>query len=79
MTIEQAKRTADQVTGISNVTYDLISIVHNKLQAVAAIEGYRRDAEANGDQEVVDCFDRIVQHETDDLQELRRLLSSRLS
>jgi hypothetical protein len=77
MTIEAAKRSADQATGISNVTYDLISIVHNKLQAIAAIEGYRRDAESDSD--VMACFDRIVEHERQDLDELRQLLSSRLS
>lgn len=79
MTIEQAKRTAGEVTGVSNVTYDLISIVHNKLQAVAAMEGYKADAESKGDREVMECFERIIQHETQDLQELRRLLAARMS
>lgn len=78
MAIEQAKRTSDEVTGVSNVTYDLISTVHNKLQAVAAMEGYKRDAESGGDREVVDCFDRIIGRETEDLQQLRELLASRL-
>lgn len=78
MAIEQAKRTSDEVTGVSNVTYDLISTVHNKLQAVAAMEGYKRDAESSGDREVIDCFDRIISRETDDLQELRRLLATRI-
>ncbi len=78
MTIEQAKRTTDQTTGVSNVTYDLISVVHNKLQAVAAMEGYKRDAESSGDSEVVDCFDRMIGRETEDLDELRGLLAGRI-
>ena len=78
MAIEQAKRTSDEVTGVSNVTYDLISTVHNKLQAVAAMEGYKRDAESAGDREVVECFDRIIGRETEDLQQLRGLLATRL-
>lgn len=78
MAIEQAKRTSDEVTGVSNVTYDLISTVHNKLQAIAAMEGYRRDADADGDREVIDCFDRIITRETEDLQQLRTLLASRI-
>lgn len=78
MAIEQAKRSSDEVTGVSNVTYDLISTVHNKLQAVAAMEGYRKDAETSGDREVVECFDRIVGRETEDLQQLRGLLAGRI-
>lgn len=78
MTIEEAKRTADDITGISNVTYDLISTLHNKLQAVAAMEGYKRDAEASGDREVIDCLNRIIGRETEDLQQLRGLLAARL-
>ena len=78
MTTEQAKRTSDEVTGVSNVTYNLISTVHNKLQAVAAMEGYMRDAEAQGDREVIDCFERITKRETEDLQELRGLLANRI-
>ena len=78
MTIEQAKRASDEVTGVSNVTYDLISTVHNKLQAVAAMEGYRHDAESAGDREVVECFDGVIARETEDLQQLRSLLASRI-
>lgn len=78
MSIEQAKRTSDEVTGVSNVTYDLISVVHNKLQAVAAMEGYKRDAEQAGDNEVSQCLDRMVRRETEDLDELRGLLAGRL-
>ena len=78
MTIEQAKRTSEEVTGVSNVAYDLISTVHNKLQAVAAMEGYKRDAESAGDREVVECFDGVIARETEDLQQLRTLLASRI-
>ena len=78
MTIEQAKRSSEQVTGVSNVAYDLISVVHNKLQAIAAMEGYKRDAESSGDGEVVQCFDRIIGRETEDLEELRGLLIGRM-
>jgi hypothetical protein len=77
MAIEQAKRGVEGITGISNVTYNLISVMHNKLEAVAAIEGYKRDAE--GDREVMDLLDRIQQRETDDLGELKRMLGSRLT
>lgn len=76
MVIEQAKRSTDQITGISNVTYDLISVMHNKLQAIAAMEGYKQDCQ--GDREILDLLDRLVQRETEDLAELREALSTRL-
>jgi hypothetical protein len=59
MVIEQAKRSTEQITGISNVTYDLISVIHNKLQAIAAIEGYKQDCQ--GDRTALDVIERIQQ------------------
>jgi hypothetical protein len=76
MVIEQAKRTTDQITGISNVTYDLISVMHNKLQAIASIEGYKHDAQS--DREVLGLLERIQGRETEDLGELKKALGSRL-
>lgn len=76
MVIEQAKRTTDQITGISNVTYDLISVMHNKLQAIASIEGYKLDAQS--DREVLGLLERIQGRETEDLGDLKKVLGSRL-
>jgi hypothetical protein len=76
MVIEQAKRSTHQVTGIPNVTYDLISVMHNKLQAIAAIEGYKEDAKS--DPPVLDLLDKIEERETKDLGELKEMLATRL-
>jgi hypothetical protein len=76
MVIEQAKRTTDQITGIPNVTYDLISVMHNKLQAIASIEGYKHDAQS--DREVLGLLERIQGRETEDLGELKKVLGNRL-
>ena len=35
MAMENAKRQADEVTGVSNLTYDLMTVLTNKLQGIA--------------------------------------------
>jgi hypothetical protein len=77
-TLEQAKRRAERVTGISNVGYDLMVVLTNKPQGIAAIEEYKLDAEATGDREVSACFARLEQRDRQDVEELRDLLVRRL-
>jgi hypothetical protein len=78
-TMEQAKRRSEQVTGISNVAYDLMTVLTNKLQGMAAIEEYRLDAEAAGAREVSACFQRIEERDRQDAEELRDLLLRHLN
>jgi hypothetical protein len=73
-----AKVQSDRVTGVSNVAYDLMVVLSNHLQAIAAMEGYKLDAEAADDTEVRDVFDRIVERQRQGVDELRGLLVSRL-
>ena len=75
---ELAKVESDRVTGVSNVAYDLLVVLSNNLQAIAALEGYKLDAEAAGDTEVRDVFDRIVERQRQGVDELRGLLAARL-
>lgn len=77
--IEHAKReAAPQVSGVSNVTYDLISLLHNKLEGVAAFEEYKMDAQEAGDQEVVRLFEDLERREAEDVQKLKECLSRRI-
>jgi hypothetical protein len=75
---DEAKRRSERVTGVSNIAYDLMAVLTNKLEGVAAIEEYKLDAEAAGDQDVRAAFDRIEQRERQNIEELRGLLSDRL-
>jgi len=65
-------------TGVSNVTYDLLTMLTNKLQCAAAAEQYRQDAEQAADDEVMLVYAQIARHAKEDITELRRLLSYRI-
>jgi hypothetical protein len=73
----EAKRRTDRVTGVSNVTYDLLVILSNKLEGAAAIEQYKEDAQ--GDRQVLDLLNRLQQNSQHEIQELQSLLSQHLS
>ncbi len=78
-TLEEAKRHADVASGVSNVAYDLMVILTNKLEGIAAIEEYKLDAEEANDREVLALLERLEQRMREDVQELRRLLIPRLA
>lgn len=75
---DEAKRRSERVTGVSNVAYDLMVVLTNTLEGVAAMEEYKLDAAAAGDEAVRAAFDRIEQRARQDIDELRGLLSERL-
>lgn len=73
----QEKRQADSATGIENTTYDVMTVLTNKLQGVAALQQYKKDAQ--GDQEVLQCFEEIEERERKDIDKLRSIVANRLS
>jgi hypothetical protein len=75
---EVAKRRSERVTGVSNVAYDLMVVLTNKLEGVAAMEEYKLDADAASDSEVRATFERIEQRERQSIEELRGLLLAHL-
>lgn len=75
---EEAKVDSDRVTGVSNVAYDVMVVLSNHLEGIAALQEYKLDAEEAGDSEVAAAFDRIEQRYQEGIQELRSLLLSRL-
>ncbi len=79
-TMEQgeAKRRSERVTGVSNVAYDLMVVLTNKLEGVAAMEEYKLDADAADDTAVRAAFERIEERERQDIDELRGLLIGHL-
>jgi hypothetical protein len=78
MVMERAKRQSERVTGVSNVAYDLMVVLTNKLEGIAAMEEYKLDAEAAGDQAVRAAFERIVRRDREAIDELRGLLGEHL-
>ncbi|HET8632160.1 MAG TPA: hypothetical protein VFL91_32440 [Thermomicrobiales bacterium] len=78
MALEQANQRAEQVSGVSNVAYDLLTLLQNKLQGVTALESYRRDAERAGDAEAGALLADLERRELEDVARLRPLASARL-
>ena len=76
--MEQTKRGAERISGIPNVTYDLIAVLHNKLDAIAAMEIYKQDARDAGIREAESFFDQCQRDDRAAVEQLRGLLSSQL-
>jgi uncharacterized membrane-anchored protein len=74
----ELKRRSEQVTGVSNVAYNAVTVLSNRLQASAVLEQYKRDAEETGDREALELFERLQQHELEGLEELKRFVAQRL-
>jgi hypothetical protein len=77
-TQEDAKRQTEAVSGISNVTYDLMVTMTNMLEGMAALEEYKIDAEEANDTQVLECFDRLEARMRTDAEEVRQLLLDRM-
>jgi hypothetical protein len=66
----------DRSGAVSDVTFDLLSVLHNSLEALTALQRYKADAA--GDPEVRLVFERLERGLQETVTELRRLLRSRL-
>lgn len=70
------KQRTETISGVSNVAYDLMSVLTNKLEGIAAIEQYKQDAQ--GDREALQCFEQLEKRARQDVDTLRHLVVSRL-
>jgi hypothetical protein len=75
----QTKRSTENVTGISNVAYDVLTLLQSKLDGISAMQIYKEDAERSNDSEVRKLLDDLEQKEMQEITKLRRILSQRLS
>ncbi len=66
--------TQDNTQPIGNLEYDLLSVLHNKAQAVKAYETYMQDAQQTGSQPCVELFQKLKQQDIQDSQEIRQHL-----
>ena len=78
MVMEAVKRESAHVSGVTNVDYDLIALLHNKLAGIAALEEYQLDAQAAGNDQVRGLFKRLEQRAVEDVAELKRALAGHL-
>jgi LmbE family N-acetylglucosaminyl deacetylase len=80
MQTEQAKRqTAERISGVPNVAFDLVAVLHNKLEAIAAYELYKQDARQAGHRQAEAFFDQCQQFDRTAVQQLREMLAQNLS
>jgi hypothetical protein len=62
---------------VDNVTYDLITILHTKLEGLAAYQKYMQDA--TGDQEFLQILQQCQQQDTQMAQQLQQHLAKHIS
>lgn len=78
MAMEQARQGADRITGVPNVTYDLVACMHHKLDAIAAMEMYKRDAHDAGQREAEAFFQECQKADQAQVERLRALLGQEM-
>lgn len=59
--------------GVDNLTYDLVSILHEKSKGLEAYGKYLQDAREN--EEVIDLIHRIQEQDKQQVRELRNVLA----
>ena len=60
---------------ISNIEYDLLTVLHNKAEAVQAYDKYIQDAQSIGSQPCAELFQKLKESETQQVQEIREHLT----
>lgn len=59
---------------ISNLEYDLLTVLQSKSEALKAYEKYMEDAQAMGSQPCVELFQKLQQQDMQQAQEVRQHL-----
>jgi rubrerythrin len=61
---------------LDDLTYDIVTILHEKSEALEAYDAYIADAQ--GDPDVAKVFEEIRKHDEEDIEKLRFELGRRL-
>lgn len=79
MVMERAERkTSERVSGIPNLTYDLIALLHEKLDAITAYEIYKQDAKDAGHSRASSLIEHCQETDRTIVQHLRKMLAEEL-
>ncbi|MDQ3539864.1 MAG: hypothetical protein M3440_04185 [Chloroflexota bacterium] len=73
---DQAKKQSEQTSGVSNLGFDLLTLLHNKLEGIAALEAYKADCQGN--QEASSLLDELQQTAVQDVNRIKPLLMQEL-
>jgi hypothetical protein len=63
---------------VSDFEYDVVSVLHSKLQGLEALQKYTQDAQQGGHEAFVELARRIYQQDSQIVQELRQILDRNL-
>ena len=76
--MSDTKKQSEGLTGVSNIAYDLMIVLANKLEGIAAMEEYKQDAQEAGDTDCSSLFERMQQQDREAVSELRTHLARHL-
>ena len=80
MVMERAERKgAERVSGVPNLTYDLIALLHEKLEAITVYEIYKQDAADAGNTRACALFEHCQETDRSVVQSLRKILAEELN
>lgn len=63
---------------VSDVFYDVVTILHEKLQGLDALNKYEQDAQQGGHQRFAQLIQKIRQNDTECINELKQILDNNL-
>lgn len=69
---------SNQQSGTQDVTYNIVSVMYHALQGAETCDVYIRDAEKDGDQELVKFFQEVKQQYERTAEQGKKLLGKHL-
>jgi rubrerythrin len=75
--VQEVPGEGEQLTGVSDNTYNLSSVLYHAAQGGTQYAKYIEDAEREGDQELAEFFRQVQQRDAQRAQQARDLLASR--
>jgi rubrerythrin len=64
----------ENTQAINNLEYDLVTVLHNKSEAIQAYDKYIQDAQSQNSQPCVELFQKLQQQDVETAQEIRQHL-----
>lgn len=65
-------------SGTQDITYNLVSVIYHALQGAETCAVYARDAEKDGDQELVKFFDEVKAQNQQTAEKAKKMLGKQL-
>jgi hypothetical protein len=67
-----------QRTGTRDTTYNVVSVLYHALEAADTCARYREDAEQQGEQEMVELFDVVIERNREIANRAKEILAEQL-